>query len=262
VQSSAAFTLSGVRLVEQGRVVLHDIDWTAHADERWVVLGPNGSGKTSLLRLLSFTRAPSHGTVTVLGDTYGAVDVRQARRRIGLASSALLQQLRPTLAAHDVVVMGVDAALEPWWSTYDDAHHARADELLELVGCAGHAQQELATLSEGERKRVLVARLLMTEPELLLFDEPCAGLDLGGREALVAVLGDLAVGDDRPLVLVTHHLEEIPVGFTHALLLRDGAVVAAGPIAATLRSATVSATFGLEVQVGADAGRWFARIAP
>jgi iron complex transport system ATP-binding protein len=260
VQSSAAFVLSGVRLVEQGRVVLHDLDWTARREERWVVLGPNGSGKTSTLRLLSFTRAPSGGTVTVLGDTYGAIDVRRARRRIGLASSALLQQLRPTLGAHDVVVMGADAALEPWWSTYDDSQHARADELLDLVGCAGHARQELATLSEGERKRVLVARLLMADPELLLFDEPCAGLDLGGREALVAVLGDLALGDDRPLVLVTHHLEEIPAGFTHVLLLRDGAVVAAGAIGETLTSPAVSTTFGVNVQVAGDSGRWFARI--
>jgi iron complex transport system ATP-binding protein len=260
VQPRPAFTLSGVELVEQGRVVLHDLEWTAACDERWVVLGPNGSGKTSILRLLSFVRSPSQGTVTVLGDTYGAVDVRTARRRIGLASSALLQRLRPTLSAHDAVVTGADAALEPWWSTYDDAQHARADELLELVGCAGHAQQELQTLSEGERKRVLVARVLMTDPELLLFDEPCAGLDLGGREAMVAVLEQLARDASRPLVLVTHHLEEIPAGITHALLLREGAVVAAGPIAVTLTSAAVSHTFGVTVRVGATTGRWYARI--
>ena len=120
-----AFVLSGVHLVEQGNEVLRDLDWTAAADERWVVLGPNGSGKTSILRLLSFVRGPSRGTVTVLGDTYGAVDVRRARRRIGLASSALLQQLRPSLSAHDAVLTGADAALETWWSTYDDAR-ARA----------------------------------------------------------------------------------------------------------------------------------------
>ena len=198
------------------------------------MLGPNGSGKTSILRLLSFVRGPSRGTVTVLGDRYGAVDVRRARRRIGLASSALLQQLRPSLSAHDAVLTGADAALETWWSTYDDAQHARADELLDLVGCAGHSGQELGTLSEGERKRVLVARVLMADPELLLFDEPCAGLDLGGREAMVAVLGDLAradVPDDgaRPLVMVTHHLEEIPAGITHALLLREGRWWRPGP---------------------------------
>jgi iron complex transport system ATP-binding protein len=255
-----AFVLTGVQLVEQGTLVLRDLDWTARAGERWVVLGPNGSGKTSILRLLSFGRAPSGGTVTVLGDTYGAVDIRRARRRIGLASSAVLQQLRPSLRAHDAVVTGADAALEPWWSTYDDDQHARADALLDLVGCGGHSAQDVGTLSEGERKRVLVARVLMAEPELLLFDEPCAGLDLGGREAMVAVLGDLAHDGARSLVLVTHHLEEIPPGITHALLLRRGEVVAAGPIADALTSATVSDAFGVEVTVGADAGRWSARI--
>ena len=251
--------LSEVGLVEQGTTVLRDITWTAARDERWVVLGPNGSGKTSILRLLSFQRAPSRGSVTVLGDRYGTVDVRRARRRIGLASSAVLQRLRPTLTAHAAVLTGVDAALEPWWSTYSDADHERADGLLGWVGCAGHAGQELATLSEGERKRVLVARLLMTDPELLLFDEPCAGLDLGGRESLVTVLGELAHGE-RPLVMVTHHLEEIPPGFTHALLLRAGAVLAAGPISATLSSAAVSDTFGVAVAVDSDGTRWSARV--
>jgi iron complex transport system ATP-binding protein len=260
VTAGPAFELTDVHLVEQGNVVLHDLDWTARADERWVVLGPNGSGKTSILRLLSFVRAPSRGTVAVLGDTYGAVDVRRARRRIGLASSALLQQLRPSLSAHDAVLTGADAALETWWSSYDEEQHARADALLELVGCGGHAPQELATLSEGERKRVLVARVLMTDPELLLFDEPCAGLDLGGREAMVEVLGDLARDPARPLVMVTHHLEEIPPGITHALLLRAGAIVAAGPIAETLTSGAVSDTFGVDVAVEGGAGRWFARI--
>jgi iron complex transport system ATP-binding protein len=263
--AAPAFVLSGVHLVEQGTVVLRDLDWTAQADERWVVLGPNGSGKTSILRLVSFLRSPSRGTVTVLGDTYGSVDVRRARRRIGLASSALLQQLRPSLSAHDAVLTGADAALETWWSSYDDAQHARADELLELVGCGGHAAQELVTLSEGERKRVLVARVLMAEPELLLFDEPCAGLDLGGREAMVEVLGELASTDPaddaaRPLVMVTHHLEEIPPGITHALLLRHGQVVAAGPLAQTITSAAVSDTFGVAVAVEGADGRWFARI--
>jgi iron complex transport system ATP-binding protein len=260
VSAPPALELSAVGLVEQGTVVLRDLDWTAARDERWVVLGPNGSGKTSILRLLSFQRAPSTGTVTVLGDRFGAVDARVARRRVGLASSALLQRLRPTLTAHEVVVTGRDAALEPWWTTYDDADHQRADALLAFVGCAGHTDQAIATLSEGERKRLLVARLLMPEPELLLFDEPCAGLDLGGREALVALLGELARDGTPPLVMVTHHLEEIPAGVTHALLLRDGAVVAAGPVADTLTSAAVSDTFGIGVTVATDGGRWSARV--
>jgi iron complex transport system ATP-binding protein len=161
------------------------------------------------------------------------------------------------------VLTGADAALETWWSTYDDAQRARADALLDFVGCGGHGAQELATLSEGERKRVLVARVLMAEPDLLLFDEPCAGLDLGGREAMVGVLADLARADGdgaRPLVMVTHHLEEIPPGITHALLLRQGAVVAAGPVADTLTSAAVGAAFGVAVAVDHSNGRWFARI--
>ncbi len=228
------------------------------------MLGPNGSGKTSILRLLSFARGPSRGTVTVLGARYGAVDVRRARRRVGLASSALLQQLRPSLSAHDAVLTGADASLETWWSTYDDAEHSRADALLDVVGCGGHGAQELSTLSEGERKRVLVARVLMADPDLLLFDEPCAGLDLGGREAMVEVLDDIArtglTGRGRPLVMVTHHLEEIPPGVTHALLLRQGAVVAAGPVTETLTSAAVGATFGIGVTVDRADGRWFARI--
>jgi iron complex transport system ATP-binding protein len=259
-----AFELSGVHLVEQGTTVLLGVDWTAHADERWVVLGPNGSGKTSILRLLSFLRAPSRGTVTVLGERYGAVDVRRARRRIGLASSALLQQLRQSLSAHDAVLTGADAALETWWSSYDDDQHARADALLAFVGCGGHGAQELSTLSEGERKRVLVARVLMAEPDLLLFDEPCAGLDLGGREAMVGVLADLARADPgdgaRPLVMVTHHLEEIPPGITHALLLRNGQVVDAGLVGDVLTSAAVSDTFGVSVTVDGTGERWFARI--
>jgi iron complex transport system ATP-binding protein len=260
VSDPLALRLKAVGLVEQGTVVLRDVHWTAARDERWVVLGPNGSGKTSILRLLSFQRAPSTGDVTVLGDRYGTVDVRIARRRIGLASSALLQRFRPTLTAHEVVVMGRDAVLEPWWTVYDEADHERADTLLEFVGCAGHSAQELATLSEGERKRLLVARLLMADPELLLFDEPCAGLDLGGRESLVALLGELAREGDRPVVMVTHHLEEIPDGFTHALLLREGEVVAAGPVGETLTSAAVSDTFGLAVTVATDGRRWSARV--
>src|SRR5262249_23549116 len=155
---------------------------------------------------------------------------------------ALLQLLRPTLTAREVVVTGRDAALEPWWNTYDDAELARAGDLLAFVGCAQHVDQAIGSLSEGERKRLLVARLLMADPELLLFDEPGAGLALGGRESLVSLLAELA-GRPSPIVLVTHHLEEIPTGFTHVLLLRGGTVVAAGPLPSTLTSLTVSETF-------------------
>jgi len=260
VRNPNAISVSNAGLVEDGTVVLREIDWRVSIDERWVVLGANGSGKTSLLRLVAFQRAPSSGTLTVLGDTWGGADVRVARQRIGLASTALLQSLRPNLTALEVVMTGRDAALEPWWASYSDHDRERAGGLLAFVGCAAHADQAIGTLSEGERKRLLVARLLMPEPDLMLFDEPCAGLDLGGREALVALLDELARDGGRPLVMVTHHLEEIPPGFTHALLLRGGRIVAAGPLAETLTSDLVSTTFDLAVEVESASGRYTARV--
>jgi len=252
--------LEGAVLAEGGVRVLGPLDLVVRTDERWVVLGPNGCGKTSLLKLLSFQRAPHQGRVTILGNTFGTVDIRDSRHRIGFASGALLQVLRPVLTAREVVVTGVDAALEPWWNNYTDEQNARAEALLGFVGCGEHVDQPIGTLSEGERKRLLVARLLMAEPELLLLDEPCAGLDLGGREALVALLGELARDGDRPIVMVTHHLEEIAPGFTHALLLRDGVAVAQGPIEETITSATVSEAFGVEVAVDTAGGRFTARV--
>jgi iron complex transport system ATP-binding protein len=255
-----AVDVEGALLAEGGVRVLGPLDLVVRTEERWVVLGPNGCGKTSLLRLLSFQRAPHTGRVTVLGNTYGKVDIRESRHRIGFASSALLQVLRPALTAREVVVTGVDAALEPWWSTYTDEQLARAEALLGFVGCAEHVDQPIGTLSEGERKRLLVARLLMADPELLLLDEPCAGLDLGGRESLVALLGELARDGDQPIVMVTHHLEEIAPGFTHALLLRAGEVVAQGPIGETITSAAVSEAFGVRVTVDGTGGRFAARV--
>jgi iron complex transport system ATP-binding protein len=259
--STPAVELSGVELAVGGTPILRGIDWTVGADERWVIVGPNGSGKTSLLRIAALLQAPSHGSVTVLGARYGKADVREVRQGIGFASAAVLGELRPGLTAHDAVVTGLHAARETWWHTYRAAERQRADDLLAFVGCAAHRAQEIGSLSEGERKRVLVARMLMAEPSLLLLDEPCAGLDLGGREALVAVVAELTATHEGAVVMVTHHFEEMPPGFTHALLLRDGRAVGSGPIDVVLTSAAVSDCFGLPVVVEASDGRWSARVA-
>jgi len=248
--SRPALEFRGVRLTFGGRVVLDGIDWVVRPRERWVVLGRNGSGKTTIIRLASGRLHPTEGSVDILGERVGHTDLRALRPRIGLTSSALLKQLRPGLIALDAVVTAKHAALEAWWHTYSDADRARALKLLDQLGVAHLADQELATLSSGEGQRVLLARTLMTEPGLLLLDEPTAGLDLGGREELIAALAALAADPDAPpLVLVTHHVDEIPPGFTHALLLRAGRIFAAGAFADVLTAERLSGCFGLPLRL-------------
>jgi iron complex transport system ATP-binding protein len=240
--------------------VVDDITWTVHSGERWVVLGPNGSGKTTLLRVGALVCHPTIGTVRVLGEELGRTDVRVMRQRIGFTSAALAERFRPTITAADVVMTARYAALEPWWHPYDPADHDRALQLLERMGVGTLANQGFSTLSSGERQRVLLARLLMTEPGLLLLDEPMAGLDVGGREELVESLEHLAADPaTSPMVLVTHHLEEVPPSFTHALLMVAGRVIHAGPIDEVLTSAAVSDCFGVQLAVERIAGRWQAR---
>jgi iron complex transport system ATP-binding protein len=256
----AAVVMTGAVLrAESGAPILGPVDWCVGRGERWVVLGANGSGKTSLLRLAGAERRPTAGRVVVLGHRLGAVDMRWLRSLIGVASAAVSDQLRPTSVAHDVVLTAKHGALEPWWHDYDDGDHLRADELLDFMGCAAFAQRMFATLSQGERQRVLLARALMAEPQLLLLDEPAAGLDLPARELLVsrlsALFGDLAA---PTIVLVTHHVEEIPPGVTHALLLRSGLAVAAGPIETVLREETMSAAYGIDITLEHREGRWAA----
>ena len=229
-----------------------DLTWRVDPADRWVVLGPNGSGKTTLLQLATGHLHPTTGTVDVLGERIGRTDVRHLRTRVGLVSGAVTRLLRPQLSAHEVVVTGRHAALEPWWHTYTADDHERARDLLARGGLdqPGDADKPFAVLSEGERQQVLLARAVMGDPELLVFDEPAAGLDLGARERLVARLQHLAADADAPpIVFVTHHVEEIPPGFGHLLLLRDGRAVAQGPLDATLTSANLSAAFGLAVDV-------------
>ncbi len=228
--------------------MLDAIDWTVRAHERWAVLGRNGCGKTSLIRIASLYLHPSDGTVDVLGQRLGRTDVRTLRTRIGLTSSSLADQLRPALTAHEVVLTARFGALEPWWHRYDTADHARADAQLERLGVSWLAERELGTLSSGERQRVLIARTLMNDPGIILLDEPTAGLDLGGREELVGALAALATDPtSAPVVLVTHHVDEIPPGFTHVLLLKDGRTLAAGPIVATLTADALSECFEVDL---------------
>jgi iron complex transport system ATP-binding protein len=261
--AGVALALAGVRVVRDGRALVDDVDWTVRAGERWVVLGPNGSGKTTLLRVASLYLHPTAGTVDVLGERLGRVDVRRHRARIGLVSPAFADLLRPEVTAVDVVMAAREAALETWWHSYGPADRVAADALLTRMGAGPLADRPFGTLSSGERQRVLLARSLWGEPGLVLLDEPTAGLDLGAREDLVGRLTALAADPTTPpTVLVTHHVEEIPAGFTHALLLRGGRIRAAGPLPEVLTAATLSATFGLPLALDHHDGRYAARAVP
>jgi iron complex transport system ATP-binding protein len=245
-----------------GANLLHDVSWRVELDERWVVLGPNGAGKTTLLNLASARVHPTTGTVHILGEKLGRVDTAELRTRIGLSTAALHDRIPADERVQDVVVTASWGVVGRFRESYDGMDSARAVALLHQLGVGALAERPYGTLSEGERKRVQIARALMTDPELLLLDEPAAGLDLGGREDLVRRLTDLAADPDAPaLVLVTHHVEEIPPGFSHALLLREGGVVAQGLIGATITSDHLSRTFGAPLRVGYDDGRFTARAA-
>ncbi len=260
---AAAVCVSGVAVVRQGRPLLEDVGWRVTRGERWVVIGPNGCGKTTLLQVVGARLWPTRGVVDILGERLGRVDMRALRSRIALVSASVVRQLRPELTAREVVVTGKTGSLVPWWDRFDDEDWAQADRLLDdagVGGARGIGDRPFHVLSEGERQHVLLSRALMGSPELVLMDEPAAGLDLGARERLVVRLARL-MGDPEvpPLVLVTHHLEEIPPGATHCLLMRAGRIVAAGPIAEVLDDAKVSASFGVSVQVGCEDGRWWSR---
>ncbi|HLL09089.1 MAG TPA: ABC transporter ATP-binding protein [Nocardioidaceae bacterium] len=257
---TAVVELAGVSVVRGGQRLLADVDWYVEDDERWVVLGGNGAGKTTLLQVVGAQLHPTTGVAGVLGEVIGTVNVFDLRPRIGLTSAALSDHIPRGERVHDVVVSASYAVLGRWREHYDDLDHRRADALLAELGIAALRDRTFGTLSEGERKRVQIARSLMTDPELLLLDEPAAGLDLGGRETLVATLSVLALDPDSPTtVLVSHHVEEIPPGFSHVLMLRGGAVVAAGPLESTLSSATLSETFGMALRLEQADGRWSAR---
>ena len=256
----SAVRLRGVGVVRDGLAILDDIDWEVGPGQRWAVLGPNGSGKTTLLRVAGMRLLPTRGTVEVLGETYGRCDARAVRRRVAFVSQNILRGLRPTQSAHDVVLTGRYAALETWWHHYGDDDHRRAEQLLEAAGLRGAGERDFGVLSEGERQQVLLARALMADPELILLDEPAAGLDLGARERLVTSLTVLvADAATPPVVIVTHHVEELPAGVTHAALLRHGRMVAAGTVGEVLTTEAVSSCFGVDVVVRRSAGRFTAQ---
>jgi iron complex transport system ATP-binding protein len=258
--SDEVLRLRGVGVRYDKSMLLRDIDWTVRSDESWVVIGPNGAGKTTLLQVAAALLTPTEGTAEILGERLDLADLQDLRTRIGFASAAVADQVPPAEKVIDLVLTASYGILGRNSEDYDSFDVTRAVELLDALGCAHLIRRRFATLSEGERKRVQIARALMPDPELLLLDEPAAGLDLGGREDLLRRISLLAADPQAPLiVLVTHHVEEVPEGFTHAMLLRKGTVLAAGPVLKVFTERNLSKCFGVPLLVERRAARWTAR---
>ncbi len=242
--------IDGVTVMREGRAIVNDISVSINQGERWVILGANGCGKTTLLRVMALYLHPSSGHVYVNGERLGAMDVRKVRTHIAYSSASLAADLRPALSVSDIVMTAKYGALEPWWHEYTATDRSRALECLERMNVAHFVSRTFGSLSSGEQQRVLLARALMNDPVVLLLDEPSARLDLGGREQLVQILEEFATTHPQlPTVLVTHHVDEIPRCSTHLLLMRDGGAVASGPLVSTLTSENLSTTFGLRLQI-------------
>ena len=251
-----------VSVIRSGNFLVRGLSWQVELDERWVILGPNGAGKTTLLNLASARLHPSRGAAYVLGERLGRTDVNELRTRIGLSTGQFGERIPPDERVLDVVVTAAWSVVGRWRESYDPQDEARARQLIQQLGMGALVERTFGTLSEGERKRTLIARSLMTDPELMLLDEPTAGLDLGGREDLLARLTELALDPDSPaMVLVTHHVEEIPPGFTHGMLLREGTIVAAGLLGEVMTADNLTKTFGLPLTVDRFGDRYTARAA-
>ncbi|MEX0158272.1 MULTISPECIES: ABC transporter ATP-binding protein [unclassified Microbacterium] len=259
---SIALEFTDVVVRREGRDIIDHVTWQVDDDQRWVILGPNGAGKTTLLQLADTLMHPTSGAVTVLGETLGRTDVFELRPRIGFASSAMAKRVPRDETVLNTVLTAAYSVLGRWNENYEDIDERRALRVLGDWRLDHLADRTFGTLSDGEQKRVQIARAVMTDPELLLLDEPTASLDLGSREELLALLSGYASSPTTPaMLMVTHHVEEIPVGFTHVLLMREGRIVAAGPIADTLTADTLTETFGMPIVLSRDEGRYAARAA-
>ena len=258
--SAEALRLRGVGVRFDKSMLLRDIDWTARTDESWVVIGPNGAGKTTLLQVAAGLLPATEGTVEILGEPVEKADLDDLHTRIGFASSAIADHVPSTEKVIDLVLTAAYGILGRSAEDYDSSDVTRAVELLDALGCAHLIRRRFATLSEGERKRVQIARSLMADPELLMLDEPAAALDMGGREDLLRRIAALVRDPRSPMmILVTHHVEEVPDGFTHAMLLRKGAVLAAGPVQEVFTEHNLSRCFGVPLAVERRSERWTAR---
>lgn len=260
---TSVFDLSDVSVIRSGKRILDSVTWRVEVGEHWVIIGPNGAGKSTLMQILGATMHPSSGTASVLGEKLGTVDVFELRTRIGHTSTTIAERIPVQESVRNVVLSAAYAVLGRWNEKYDDEDYARVDQLLAELGIPHLGERTFGTLSEGEKKRVLITRALMTDPEAILLDEPGAGLDLGAREDLLASLEVLSSDPlGATLVMVSHHVEEIATGFTHALLLGEGRVIHQGPITETLTSARLSEAFGQRLEVTHRDGRFTARRPP
>lgn len=251
---------SDVVVRRNARDIVDHLNWSVSDEDRWVILGPNGAGKTTLLQLADTLLHPTSGIVTILGERLGRTDVFEIRPRIGFASSAMARRVPPEETVLDVVLTAAFSVLGRWNESYEDIDERRAMRVLAEWRLDHLADRTFGTLSDGEQKRVQIARAVMTDPELLLLDEPTASLDLGAREELLTLLSGFAKAPTTPaMIMVTHHVEEIPVGFTHVLLMRDGRAVASGPLAETLTAEALTETFGVPIVLTEADGRYAAR---
>ena len=255
----ALLSLTGVEVMREGRTILGPLDFAINEGERWVILGPNGAGKTTLLQLLAALIHPTRGDVRILGERMGSVDVFELRPRIGFTSSAMLELLPADEKVIDVVLTSAYAIAGRWIEDYDLWDESRAKALLTTFGVRELGERTFGTLSEGEKKRVQISRALMADPEVLLLDEPAAGLDLGGREDILQRITSYTSDDNAPAtIIVTHHIEEIPAGTTHALMLKDGKALYAGSISDVLTETNINEVFGVNISLTFNGRRYFA----